>query len=422
MKRSFIEAMVAVFNRAKNSLALLAVMVLALLTISLFYLFMSSKDLIADNIRHELLIEGKINSLSEDNYLAKLKNEDIQAYIADIQNIYKSFDEKYDTAYTMSMELNTENSEVFKLWAIDSAMNASGYSLGESDYSEDNLKIFVKEGLKIGNQELKKGDKLSFFQNNGERLDFSIAGFFSYDERYSALGDNLYPDDVDLFADKEVLYTYGTYEDNLEMSNLYIYLKGSDNKESIIKDVEGSLAALQEYDIEASFIIDESHVRAIEENIAGIGNLYLVFAFMMLILISILLLAFNLYDLRKRFREMGIFIALGNTKSELFLRLVIEKTILLLLAFIVVIPLFNILARQADILILDNLSSAYLQMQKTLDVPIMNMSLAGLSSLRSTEIKYLIFIYLSFAFMNYLYLALSYLGLCRQKTVSLLKD
>ena len=98
MKRSFIEAVIAIFNRAKNSLALLAVMVLALLTISLFYLFMSSKDLIADNIRHELLIEGKINSLSEDNYLAKLKNEDIQAYIADIQNIYKSLDEKYDTA------------------------------------------------------------------------------------------------------------------------------------------------------------------------------------------------------------------------------------------------------------------------------------------------------------------------------------
>ena len=179
---------------------------------------------------------------------------------------------------------------------------------------------------------------------------------------------------------------------------------------------------MQEYDIEASFIIDESHVRAMEENIAGIGNLYLVFVFMMLILISILLLAFNLYDLRKRFREMGIFIALGNTKSELFLRLVIEKTILLLLAFIVVIPLFNILARQADILILDSLSSAYLQMQKTLDVSIMNMSLAGLSSLRSTEIKDLIFIYLAFAFMNYFYLALSYLGLCRQKTVSLLKD
>ena len=288
MKRSFIEAVIAVFNRAKNSLALLAVMVLALLTISLFYLFMSSKDLIADNIRHELLIEGKINSLSEDNYLAKLKNEDIQAYIADIQKIYKSFDEKYDTAYTMSMELNTENSEVFKLWALDSAMNASGYSLGESDYLEDDLKIYVKEGLKIGNQELNKGDKLSFFQNNGERLDFSIAGFFSYDERYSALGDNLYPDDVDLFVDKEVLYTYGTYEDNLEMSNLYIYIKGSDNKEAIIKDVEGSLAALQEYDIDASFIIDESHVRAMEENIAGIGNLYLVFAFMMLILISIL--------------------------------------------------------------------------------------------------------------------------------------
>ena len=422
MKRSFIEAVIAIFNRAKNSLALLAVMVLALLTISLFYLFMSSKDLIADNIRHELLIEGKINSLSEDNYLAKLKNEDIQAYIADIQNIYKSLDEKYDTAYTMSMELNTENSEVFKLWALDSAMNVSGYSLGESDYSEDDLKIYVKEGLKIGNQELKKGDKLSFFQNNGERLDFSIAGFFSYDERYSALEDNLYPDDVNLFVDKEILYTYGDYEDNLEMSNLYIYLKGSDNKEAIIKDIEGSLAALQEYDIEASFIIDESHVRAMEENIAGIGNLYLVFVFMMLILISILLLAFNLYDLRKRFREMGIFIALGNTKSELFLRLVIEKTILLLLAFIVVIPLFNILARQADILILDSLSSAYLQMQKTLDVSIMNMSLAGLSSLRSTEIKDLIFIYLAFAFMNYFYLALSYLGLCRQKTVSLLKD
>ena len=422
MKRSFIEAVIAIFNRAKNSLALLAVMILALLTISLFYLFMSSKDLIADNIRHELLIEGKINSLSEDNYLAKLKNEDIQAYIADIQNIYKSLDEKYDTAYTMSMELNTENSEVFKLWALDSAMNVSGYSLGESDYSEDDLKIYVKEGLKIGNQELKKGDKLSFFQNNGERLDFSIAGFFSYDERYSALEDNLYPDDVNLFVDKEILYTYGDYEDNLEMSNLYIYLKGSDNKEAIIKDIEGSLAALQEYDIEASFIIDESHVRAMEENIAGIGNLYLVFVFMMLILISILLLAFNLYDLRKRFREMGIFIALGNTKSELFLRLVIEKTILLLLAFIVVIPLFNILARQADILILDSLSSAYLQMQKTLDVSIMNMSLAGLSSLRSTEIKDLIFIYLAFAFMNYFYLALSYLGLCRQKTVSLLKD
>ena len=210
----------------------------------------------------------------------------------------------------------------------DVSFTSSAFSLqaGRHLEQEDRKKIFIHEDLAKKNN-LKVGDKISLNPaqvggNSGQRLDYEIVGIFTgkKQEKFTGLSSDFSENMV--YTDYESSQTLlGNKEDQVTAARFY--LENPKDMDSIIQEVEKLSLEKQGLQVEK----ENKAFEQIKDSVSTFQTFLQIFLYGIMIAgVGALILVLSLW-LRERVYEVGILLALGKGKREIFSQFCLEVII-----------------------------------------------------------------------------------------------